>query len=283
VTLALRTDAPAPAATVITRPRGVSLGLGELWGYRELAWFLVLRAIKPRYRQTVLGIGWAVIPPVALMFIFTLFFNRVVHVPSGRSVPYPVFSYSGLLVWWFFSSGFSRGATSLIGNAPFLTKIYFPRVLIPLSTVLSALFDLAIGCLALIPLMAYYDVLPGMELLALPAFVLLATAVACAGSLWVSAASVQYRDLSLAVPLLVQIWLFATPVIYPVGLFPDRWATLLTIFNPMTPAVEGFRWSLLGGDPPGWEAALSAGLVLAALVGGLLFFSRMERTYADEI
>lgn len=269
---------------VIEPPRGLSLGLGELWQHRELAWFLVLRTVKPRYRQTVLGVGWAVVPPVAMMVVFSVFLNRLAGVPSGNGIPYPIFSFSGLLVWQYFAVGAARGAGSLLGNASFLTKIYFPRLLIPLSTVLASLFDLAVAFVVLVPLMAYYGYTPGWEVATLPAFVVLATAAALAVSLWVAAAGVQYRDLGLAVPLLVQLWMFATPLVYPLSVFPDGWQTALLVANPMATVVEGFRWALLGvGAPPGWPAAASAALTLVALVGGMLFFSRMERTYADEI
>ncbi|HLG08829.1 MAG TPA: ABC transporter permease [Gaiellaceae bacterium] len=273
------------ADLILIEPRArVSLGLGELWRHRELAWFLVLRAVKPRYRQTVLGVGWAVVPPVAMMVVFSVFLNRFAGVPSESGIPYPIFSFSGLLAWQYFAVGATRGAGSLLGNAAFLTKIYFPRPLIPLSAVLAALFDLAIAFLVLVPLMAYYGYTPGWAALTLPAFVALATAAALAVSLWIAAAGVQYRDLGLAVPLLIQVWLFATPVAYPLSVFPDGWQTALLVANPMATVVEGFRWALLGtGAVPGWPSAASAALTLVAVLGGLLFFNRMERTYADEI
>ena len=273
------------ADLILIEPRArVSLGLGELWRHRELAWFLVLRAVKPRYRQTVLGVGWAVVPPVAMMVVFSVFLNRFAGVPSESGIPYPIFSFSGLLAWQYFAVGATRGAGSLLGNAAFLTKIYFPRPLIPLSAVLAALFDLAIAFLVLVPLMAYYGYTPGWAALTLPAFVALATAAALAVSLWIAAAGVQYRDLGLAVPLLIQVWLFATPVAYPLSVFPDGWQTALLVANPMATVVEGFRWALLGaGVAPGWPSAASAALTLVAVLGGMLFFNRMERTYADEI
>lgn len=278
---------PAEAAAdliVIEPPRGLSLDLGELWRHRELAWFLVLRTVRPRYRQTVLGVGWAVVPPVAMMVVFSVFLNRLAGVPSGSGIPYPIFSFSGLLVWQYFSVGAARGAGSLLGNASFLTKIYFPRLLIPLSAVLAALFDLAIAFLVLVPLLAYYGYAPGWAILTLPAFIALATAAALAVSLWIAAAGVQYRDLGLALPLLVQVWLFATPLVYPLSVFPGHWQTALLVANPMATVVEGFRWALLGtGTVPGWPSAASATLTLVALLGGMLFFNRMERTYADEI
>jgi lipopolysaccharide transport system permease protein len=272
-----------PELFVIEPPRGFSLRLRELWAERELAWFLVVRAIKPRYRQTVLGIGWAIAPPFVTMVVFSVFLNRAAGIPSARGIPYPVFSYSGLLIWQYFANATTRGATGLLTNAAFLTKVYFPRLLIPLSTVLSAVFDLAIALLVLAPLMAYYGVAPGWQVLALPGFVVLAGLCALGISLWASAASVRFRDLGLAVPLVVQVWMFATPVVYPVTVLPVGWRTAVTVANPLAPVVAGFRWSLIGGSSPNWTLAASAGIALVATLGGIVFFNRMERTYADEI
>jgi lipopolysaccharide transport system permease protein len=269
---------------VIEPPRGISVPVRELWEYRELAWFLLLRAIKPRYRQTVLGIGWAVLPPLMMMVVFSIFLNRVAGVPSQAGVPYPVFAYAGLLIWQYFSGATGRGAGSLLAGANFLTKVYFPRLLIPISTVLAALFDLAIAFVVLIPLMAAYGVYPNWRLAALPLFILLATVLAVAVTLTLAAASVQYRDLGLGVPLALQLWLFATPVVYPASIFPGDWQTVVSIANPMAPIVDGFRWSVLGlGPAPGWQLGAAIGVMLTLLAIGLAFFQRMERTYADEI
>jgi lipopolysaccharide transport system permease protein len=272
-----------PEVTVIEPPGRVSLRLRELWGHRELAWFLVVRIVKPRYRQTLLGFGWAVLPPLAMMVVFSVFFNRVAGVPSQEGIPYPIFSYSGLLVWQLFASGATRGAGSLLANTGFVTKVYFPRLLLPLTAVLAPLFDLAIAFVVLFPLMAYYGVYPGWQVAFLPVFVLLALATALAVSLWFSASSVRFRDLNLGIPLVVQLWLFATPIIYPSSIFPEGLQTVLSIVNPMVPVVEGFRWSLIGGAAPGWETAGGAALAVVALVIGAFFFDRMERTYADVI
>jgi lipopolysaccharide transport system permease protein len=269
---------------VIEPPRGLSLRLREVWQYRELAWFLLLRAVKPRYRQTVLGIGWAVIPPLTLMIVFSLFFNRVAKIPSAPGVPYPIFSYAGLLVWQYFANATTRGASSLLANAPFLTKVYFPRVLIPLSAVLSAAFDLLIAAVVLVPLFAYYGFWPGWHVVAIVGLAVVATVLALGVSLWLTAASVQYRDLGIAVPMLIQVWMFATPVIYPSTLIPPAWRGLAAVLNPMTAIVGGFRWALIGSAfPPIWQLEASIGVSLALLMAGLAFFNRMERTYADEI
>ncbi len=269
--------------TVIEPPGGFDVRLTELWSYRELAWLLVLRTIKPRYRQTVLGIGWAVFPPVVMMVVFSVFLNRAAGIPSAKGIPYPVFSYSGLLVWQYFANASTRGATSLLGNAAFLTKVYFPRLLIPLSTVAAAIFAFAIALLVLVPLMIAYGIAPGWQVLALPAFVVLAALLALAVSLWVSAASVRYRDLNVAIPLVVQVWMFVTPVIYPVTVLPASWRTAALVANPLASIVGGFRWTLIGGAPPDWTLAVSAGVALVATAGGIVFFNRMESTYADEI
>lgn len=283
-TRAQRALRAADGTLVIEPPRGLDLRLRELWEYRELAWFLVLRAVKPRYRQTVLGFGWAIIPPAVLTLVFSVFLNRVAGVPSQEGVPYVLFSLTGLLVWQYFSGASIRGSASLLANASFLTKIYFPRLLIPLSAVLAALFDFAVSLVLLVPLMAYFGVAPGWQLVAAPAFVVLAALLALAVSLAVSAASVRWRDLGLAVPLALQAWLFATPVVYPTSILPDRWQSVMAVVNPVTPIVDGFRWSILARGPaPDWRTLAATGVVLAVLTAALLFFNRLERTYADEI
>jgi lipopolysaccharide transport system permease protein len=273
-----------PQLTVIAPPRGISLRLREVWDYRELAWFLLLRTVKPRFRQTALGIAWVVIPPFVLMVVFSLFFNRLAKVPSAPGVPYPIFSYAGLVIWQYFANGAGRGATSLLSNASFLTKVYFPRVLIPVSAVLSAAFELLIAFVVLVPLFAYYSFWPSWQALAVVPLALLATTLALGVSLWFSAASVQFRDLGIAVPLIIQVWLFATPVIYPASLIPPAWRGVAAVLNPMTVVLGGFRWALIGSAfPPLWQLWASCGVAAVVLAGGLLFFNRMERTYADEI
>jgi lipopolysaccharide transport system permease protein len=270
--------------TIIEPPRGISLRLRDLARYHELAWFLLVRTIKPRYRQTALGIGWAVLPPLVLTGVFTVFFNRIAKVPSAPGIPYPLFALSGLLIWQFFTNGVTRGSASLLTNATMLSKVYFPRTLLPLAAVLSALFDLVVSLVVIVPWMLYYEFAPGWPIVLLPCFVFLAGATAFAVSLLLAAASVQYRDLGIAVPLALQVWLFVTPVIYPVQLLGATAQSILAVVNPMAAITAGFRWSILGrGAPPGWQLAGAAGVVLAALAVGLLFFDRMERTFADEI
>lgn len=269
---------------VIEPPRGLSLNPREVWRYRGLALLLMQRAIKPLYRQTILGFGWAILPPFVLMIVFSVFFHNVAGVPSQQGVPYPIFSFSGLLLWQYFTVAATTGSAGLIANSTFLTKIYFPRLLLPLSSVLAALFNLFVASAVIVALMGYYRYSPTWQMLAAPAFVLLAAAAALAISLWFSAASVRFRDLSLAVPLMLQALLFATPVIYPITIFSSGWQTVVSVMNPMAPAVEGFRWAMLGrGDPPGWTVAAAAGIVMIALLGGIAFFNRMERTFADTV
>lgn len=269
--------------TIIEPPSRLTLRPAELWSYRELAWALVLRAIKPRYRQTVLGVGWAVFPPFVMMVVFSVFLNRAAGIPSAEGIPYPVFAYSGLLIWQFFANATTRGAGSLLGNAAVLTKVYFPRLLIPFSAVAAAIFDLVVAFVVLVPLMIYYGIVPGWQVLALPGFVALAGVSALAVALWASAASVRYRDLGVAIPLLVQVWMFVTPVIYPVTVLPASWRTVALVANPLASIVGGFRWALIAGPPPDWKLAASAGVALVAVAAGVVFFNRMESTYADEI
>jgi lipopolysaccharide transport system permease protein len=269
---------------VIEPPRGPSLRLRELWQYRELAVILVQRAVKPLYRQTVLGFGWAIIPPFMLMVVFSVFFHNVAKVPSEAGVPYPIFSFSGLLIWQYFTVATAAGSGGLTANSNFLQKIYFPRLLIPIASVSAALFNLAASSIVLAGLMAYYRYVPTWRLVVLPGFVLLAFAIALGIALWASAASVRFRDLSLAVPLMLQVLLFATPVIYPVKIFHGGWQTVLSYANPMSPVVEGFRWTILGkGAPSIGPVLVAAAFALVLVISGALFFDRLERTFADTV
>jgi lipopolysaccharide transport system permease protein len=270
--------------TVIEPRRGLSFRLRELWRYRELTWYLILRSVKPRYRQTVLGFGWALLPPVMAMVVFSVFLNGVAGVKSEAGIPYPIFSFSGLLLWQYFAGAASRGSTSLLANASFVTKVFFPRVLVPLATVLDALFDLAVAFVVLIPLMAWYGLHPGWEVVTLPLFVLLAVATALGVSLLVNSLGITYRDFGLAVPIFIQLGLFATPVVYPLSAFSEPWRGIIQIVNPMASAVTGFRWAILGTGPaPDWHVAASVPIALVLLAAGLLLFNRREGTFADEI
>ncbi len=267
---------------VIKSSRPFSLRLGELWQYRELLYFLVWRDVKVRYKQTVLGAAWAVIQPVTAMIIFSIIFGRFANIPSN-GLPYPVFVYAGLLAWLYFQQSLTQSSASIVGNAQLVTKVYFPRLVIPLASVASPVVDFGIALTVLLALMAWYGIVPGIELLAAPAFLALALLVAFGIGLWLSALNVRYRDVPYALPFVAQVWLFATPVIYPTSLLSADWRWLLSL-NPMTGVIEGFRWSLLGtGKPSVVVVLVSLGSGLALLASGFAYFRTSERQFADVI
>ncbi|HEV2852069.1 MAG TPA: ABC transporter permease [Thermoanaerobaculia bacterium] len=274
-------SASALPVTILRPSRGwVSLGLGELWEYRELLYFLVWRDVKVRYKQTALGAVWAVLQPVATMVVFSLFFGRLAGVPSD-GVPYPVFSLAGLVPWTFFSQGLVQSANSLVGSQNLLTKVYFPRLAIPTATVLSGVVDFALSFLVLMGIMLFYGIVPTARILWLGPLLMLAFATALGVGLWLSALHVKYRDVRYVVPFLAQLWLFATPIAYPSSLLREPWRALYGL-NPMAGVVEGFRWALLGTDTaPGPLLAASAATSLVLLISGAFYFRRMERTFAD--
>ena len=275
----------SPASTVIRiKPsRGwVPIHLRDLWEYRELMYFLIWRDVKVRYKQTALGIAWVVLQPLATTLIFTVIFGNLAKMPSGN-LPYAVFAMAGLVPWNFFSGAFTRGSGSLVGSANLISKVYFPRLIIPISGVLGGLVDMAIVMVLLFALMLYYGLVPTLAVLTLPLFVLMAIGTALGVSLWFSALNVQYRDVNYLVPFIAQFWLYATPVVYPSSLIPEKWRVIYGL-NPMAGVVEGFRWALFGtGDGPGPMLLVSVGMVLFLLVSGAFFFRRMERTFADVI
>jgi len=259
-----------------------STGLRELWEYRELLYFFVWRDIKVRYKQTVLGAAWAIIQPFFMMVVFSLFFSRLAGVPSD-GMPYPVFVYCALLPWQLFAHALSESSNSLVANERLLTKVYFPRLLIPFSSVLGGLVDFAIAFVILLLMMGWYGIRPTWAIVTLPAFVLLAMASALGVGLWLSALNVRYRDVRYTIGFLIQFWLLATPVAYSSSLIPGRWRALYGL-NPMAGVVEGFRWALLGkSEPPGALLAVSAVAVILILIGGLYFFRRLESEFADVI
>ena len=257
-----------------------SLRLGDIWHYRELLYFLTWRDIKVRYKQTVLGFAWAVIQPFLTMVVFSLFFGRLAGVPSD-GVPYPIFSYTALVPWTFFANGLANSSNSLVGSANLITKIYFPRLIMPIATVLSGVIDFALAFIVLIGMMLIYRIVPTANVIWVPVLILLALITSLGTGLWLSALNVQFRDVRYIVPFLVQLWMFATPVAYPSSLLPQPWQTLFGL-NPMTGVVEGFRWALLGiVDFPGAMLLLSSISALALLTTGALYFRRMERNFAD--
>lgn len=256
--------------------------LSELWDYRELLYFLAWRDIKVRYKQTLLGGAWAIIQPLFTMLVFAVFFGYLGRIPSD-GLPYPIFVYTALVPWQLFSYALVETSRSLVANERLLTKIYFPRLVIPVAALGAGLVDFAIAFGMLVLMMAWYGIVPGLAILMLPVFVVLATAAALAAGLWLSALNVQYRDIRYTVTFLTQVWLFATPVAYPASLVPAAWRTFYGL-NPMTGVVEGFRWAVLGsGELPVGSIAVSSAVVLTALVGGLWYFRRMERTFADTV
>ena len=267
----------------IRPPRGrIPLELGELWAYRELLYFLTWRDVKVRYKQTFLGAAWAIIQPFFMMVVFTLFFGRLAGIPSDN-IPYPVFTYCALLPWQMFAHALSESSNSLVTNERLITKVYFPRLVVPIAAVFGGVVDFVFAFIVLLGMMAYYGIMPGIAILTLPLFILLAILTALGVGLWLSALNVKYRDVRYTIVFLTQFWFFITPVVYPSSIVPGRWRALYGI-NPMAGVVEGFRWALLGkADSPGPMLAVSVGVVILILVGGLYYFRRMEATFADVV
>ena len=267
----------------IEPPRGaLQVGVRELWEHRELLYFLTWRDIKVRYKQTALGIAWAVLQPLATMAVFSLFFGRLARMPS-EGVPYPLFAFTALVPWTFFANGLTQAANSVVLNQNLVTKIYFPRLAIPIATVLAGAVDFAVAFLLLVVLMLYYGVPVSPRMLWIVPYSLLALATALGVGFWLAALNVQYRDVRYTVPFLVQLWLFATPIAYPSTLLGEPWRTVYGI-NPMVGVVEGFRWALLGtGSGPGAMVGVSAVVALLLMVSGAVYFRRMEQTFADVV
>lgn len=260
----------------------VALQLKELWAYRELLYFLIWRDVKVRYKQTALGVAWAIIQPVFTMIVFSLFFGRLGKIPSD-GIPYPIFSFAALVPWTFFAHGMGQASNSLVGSANLIKKVYFPRLSIPIASVTSGIIDFSIAFIVLLGMMLYYGILPTLNVIWLP-FLLLLTVVTSLGvSLWLSALNVQFRDVRHVLPFLIQLWFFATPIAYPSSLLSEPWRTLYSL-NPMVGVVEGFRWALLGTETaPGPMLVVSSLTALALLVGGAFYFRRLEKTFADVI
>jgi len=274
---------------IIEPSRGyVPVRLGDLWDYRDLLFFLIWRDVKVRYKQTVLGAAWAILQPTMTMLVFTVFFGGLAGIGS-EGLPYPVFSFAALLPWTFFAQGLSLSSNSLVGSQNLITKVYFPRLIIPLATVTAGIVDFVLAFLVLLVMMVYYGIWPGTALLWLPVFFVLAFATALGVGMWMSALNVAYRDVRYVVPFLVQIWLFVTPVIYPTSTVTARLEGLgvpgwLFGLNPMTGVINGFRWALLGvGSRPGPLALASAAVTVFLLVTGAVYFRHMERTFADVV
>lgn len=269
------------APTLIIRPprKWMPIDLHELWAYRELISSFTLRDVKLRYKQTGLGIMWAIIQPLLTMIIFTIIFGGLAKIPS-EGVPYPVFVLAALLPWMLFAEGLTRSTTSMVANANIMTKVYFPRLIMPLSSIISPLVDFAVSLVILFALMFYYGFVPTINILFLPLFVLLALATSLAVGLWLSALNVKYRDFQYTVPFIIQIWMFASPVVYGSSLVPESMRVWYGL-NPMAGVIEGFRWALVGTDAPSAMILVSVAVVAVLLISGMFYFRRMEQYYAD--
>jgi lipopolysaccharide transport system permease protein len=271
-----------PAIVIEPRRSLFSLGLRELWEYRELLYFLAWRDMRARYAQSMIGIGWAVLQPLLTMLVFTVIFSYWAKMPSD-GFPYPVFAYTALLPWTYFAKSVERSGVSVVSESGLIQKVYFPRLIIPIAATIGGLVDFGIAFVLLLGMMVWYGILPTWGVLILPVFVLLTVATALSVSLWLSALYVKYRDVGSTIPLLIQIWMFASPVVYSVSMVPEPWRLLYGL-NPMVGVIEGFRWALLGKSSPDYEVLIMSAAVIAVLFwGGLIFFKRMEQSFADII
>jgi lipopolysaccharide transport system permease protein len=259
-----------------------SLKLGELWQYRELLYFLTWRDVKVRYKQTILGVTWAILQPFLTMVVFSLFFGKLAKVPSD-GIPYPIFSYAALVPWTFFANGLNQASNSLVHSAKLLTKVYFPRLAMPIATLLAGAVDFVLAFIVLLGMMVFYGIMPTINVLWLPFFLLLALVTSLGVSLWLSAMNVQFRDIRYTIPFIAQVWLLITPIAYSSSLLPEPWRTLYGI-NPMAGVVEGFRWALLGTETaPGPIIIVSSLVAVGLLVSGAFYFRQMEKTFADVV
>lgn len=271
-----------PEIVIRARSRWLSLGLVDLWRYRDLVRMLAWRDVAVRYKQTVLGVAWALLQPIALMVLFSLVFGRLAQMPSD-GVPYPLFAFCGLLPWQLFGSSIVQVGNSLVQNQALLSKVYFPRLAVPVAAVAPPMVDFAAGCVVFAALLAWFGVMPGAAIAWAPLFALLAVVASLALGIWIAAFNVFYRDFRYTLPFLVQLLMFATPVVYPSSLLPEPWRTLFGL-NPMAGAIEGFRWAVLGTNAPPWGTiAMSAAATVVLLLGGALYFRQIERRFADVI
>ena len=275
--------ATAVPVTIIEPSRGwLGFDFKELWDYRELLYFLIWRDVKIKYKQTVIGVGWAVLQPFMTMVVFTLVFKRIADVPS-EGIPYPIFAYTALLPWNLFSGALQRSTVSLVAQVSLISKVYFPRLIIPLSATISGVVDFAIAFVILVGMMFWYGIMPRLAILSLPLFITIALVAALSVGLWLAALNVRYRDVGHTIPFLIQIWMFASPVAYSVGAVPEKWRLLYSL-NPLAGVIEGFRWAMLGKESPDLVViAVSTLAMIALLFSGIVYFKRTERTFADLI
>jgi lipopolysaccharide transport system permease protein len=260
----------------------LSIDMRELWAYRELVYFLTWRDIKVRYKQTAIGVAWAVLQPLAMMVVFTVLFGKLANIPS-EGVPYPLFAYAALLPWQLFSRTISESTSSLVTDQRLITRVYFPRIIVPLSTTLAAMADFGIASGLLVALMFVYGVIPGAAVIWLPGFILLMVITALGIGFWLSALNVEYRDVMYTVPFIIQFWFFVTPIVYPSSLVPERWQILYGL-NPLVGVIEGVRWALLGvGKGPSLTSAASAFVALFLFISGIIWFQRREEKFIDAL
>ena len=280
---AKQVDTAATPVTVIRPPKGwIPVNLRELWAYRELLYFFTWRDLKVRYKQTLFGFAWAIIQPVFMMIIFSLFFGTLAKIPS-EGIPYPLFSYAAVLPWTLFAEGLSRSSNSLVQDANLLQKVYFPRLLMPLSGILSPVVDFAVAFIVLIGLMLYFGYYPSVMMFLILPFLLLELMLATGIGMWLSAINVEYRDVRYAIPFLIQLGLFASPVVYPVTFVPERFQVVYGLLNPMAGIIEGFRWAILGTKPPSYLLIASVAIIIVILISGAFYFRRRERAFADVV
>ena len=259
-----------------------NLELGSLWQYRELLYFLIWRDLKVRYKQAAIGAGWAIIQPVFTVFIFTVIFGRFAKIPSD-GIPYPVFAFSAVLPWTYFAEALRRSSTGLVDDSELIRKVYFPRLILPFAGIITPMFDFLLSFLVLLPLLLWYAIVPTWKLVFLPLFLAVAMTAAIAVGLWLGPVNIRFRDVKHTLPFLIQIWMYASPVVYPLSIIPDRWRLLYSM-NPMVGVIEGFRWVLLGSDNPDFRVmGISVFCAFLVLLGGIVFFKKMERSFADVI
>ncbi|HVB34259.1 MAG TPA: ABC transporter permease [Patescibacteria group bacterium] len=273
---------PASVVEIAPRRSWIEIDWGELWHYRELLYFLIWRDLKVRYKQTVVGAGWAILQPFLTMIVFTLFFGKLAKIPSN-GLPYPIFYYAGLLPWTYFAGAVTGATNVMVQNQHVVTKVYFPRLILPLASVVSGLVDFAISFVVLLGMMVYYHVEPTVGFFLVPLLLLLALGTALGAGLWLSALNAIYRDVRYVIPFLMQLWMFASPVAYPSSLVPARWRWLYEI-NPMAGVIDAFRWGITGhGQVRGVDLLISGAAVLILVIGGVVYFQRMEDTFADVV
>jgi lipopolysaccharide transport system permease protein len=278
-------EAPSPnqIVTDIRPDRGwLDLDLGAVWRFRELLQVLVMRDLQVLYKQALLGAGWAVLQPLFAVLIFSIIFGFIVRMPS-EGVPYPLFAFAGVLPWTYFAEAVRRSGVGLVTDSELVRKIYFPRLIMPLANVVSPLVDFCIAFVVLLIVMAFYGIAPNVKMLIIPLLMVVAALLALSIGLWLAPINVRFRDIKHTLPFMIQIWMYASPIVYPLSLVPEQWQMLYSL-NPMVGVIEGFRWAVFGQGAPNFMAlGMSAVIIVILMAGGLIFFRRMERTFADVI